>query len=152
MRFAESHVHPKLMGTINCNPSFGCTQTPKCRNVEFADRFLFIFGFFCLKQCRFIVFRSLLIIFSTPIVRVTLSSLTLCLLFPRRAQFNEAARQHTERNPHCSDKKAALRRLLKGNVALVVVLEELEGAAPSASSAPVAAAAAVAQVCARHPL
>jgi hypothetical protein len=71
---------------------------------------------------------------------------------PPRSQFNEAARQHTERNPHCSDKKAALRRLLKGNVALVVVLEELEGAAPSASSAPVAAAAAVAQVCARMDL
>jgi hypothetical protein len=69
------------------------------------------------------------------------------ILVRARSQFNEAARQHTERNPHCSDKKAALRRLLKGNVALVVVLEELEGAAPSASSAPVAAAAAVAQVC-----
>jgi CCR4-NOT transcription complex subunit 6 len=58
-------------------------------------------------------------------------------------EFNEAARQHIERNPHLPDKKSALRRLMKGNVALVVVLEELDNAPPSNSSPAVAAATVV---------
>jgi mRNA deadenylase 3'-5' endonuclease subunit Ccr4 len=37
-------------------------------------------------------------------------------------EFNEAARQHTERNPNVSDKKGALRRLLKVRVLLMSAL------------------------------
>ncbi len=52
-------------------------------------------------------------------------------------EFNEAARQFMERSHHpVSDKKAALRRLLKGNVALVVVLEEIDTPPPLVAAKP----------------
>ena len=41
-------------------------------------------------------------------------------------EYNEAARQHVEYGTFAADKKAILRRLLKGNVALIAVLEEVQ--------------------------
>jgi CCR4-NOT transcription complex subunit 6 len=64
-------------------------------------------------------------------------------------EFNEAARQFMDRNHgHVSDKKAGLRRLLKGNVALVVVLEEIESSPAVAKRPGMSAAQAQAQAAA----